>query len=73
MTLEKVKKILMEFNDFKEEDLKAETTFASLGLDSLDIVDLVMKIDEEFGTSIELNENLKTLGDIVVLIDNQKK
>lgn len=73
MTLEKIKKILMDFNDFKEEDLKAETTFASLGLDSLDIVDLIMKIDEEFGTSIELNENLKTIGDIVNYIDNQKQ
>lgn len=73
MTFAKVKEIIMDFNDFKEEDLKLETSFESLGLDSLDVVDLIMKLDEEFGTSIQMSEELKTIGNLVSYIDSEIK
>ncbi len=43
-----------------------------LGADSLDIVDLVMSLEEEFDTEIpdEEIENIKTVGDIVKYIEN---
>ena len=44
-----------------------------LGADSLDIVDLVMTLEEEFDTEIpdEDIENLKTVGDIVKYIEDR--
>ena len=44
-----------------------------LGADSLDIVDLVMTLEEEFDTEIpdEDIENLKTVGDIVKYIEER--
>ena len=47
-----------------------ETTFESLGFDSLDTVELVMTFEEEFGVTLEVDENLKTIGDVVRLIDS---
>jgi acyl carrier protein len=48
-------------------------TFADLGLDSLDVVDLVMVFEDEFGVTIELDENIKTVGDVAKLIESLKK
>lgn len=73
MIFEKIKELLLDFGDFKEEDLQLETTFENLGLDSLDVVDLIMKLDEEFGTTIQMNASLKTIGNLVDYIENEKK
>ncbi len=72
MTLEQIKKLIAEFKGIKTE-ITADTTFQSLGLDSLDIVDLVMKIEDESGVSIEMNENLKTVGNLLEYIAAAKK
>ena len=73
MVFEKIKEILMDFNDFDADAITKDTAFSDLGLDSLDIVDLIMKIDEEFGVSVQLDENLRTLGDVAAFIENQGK
>lgn len=52
-TLERLKKLFVEKFDFKEEVLKAETTVASLGLDSLDMIDFIFAIEDEFKIRIE--------------------
>lgn len=72
MVFDKIKEILMDFNDFNEDDLTKDKAFSDLGLDSLDVVDLVMKIEEEFGVSIQLSESLRTLGDVAGYIESQK-
>lgn len=68
---EKVKKILCDQLDLEEEQVTEEAeVIEDLGADSLDIVDLVMTLEEEFDTEIpdEDIENLKTVGDIVKYI-----
>lgn len=72
MVFDKIKEILMDFNDFDPAELTEDKAFSDLGLDSLDVVDLVMKIEEEFGVSIQLSESLRTLGDVAKYIDSQK-
>lgn len=72
MVFDKIKEILMDFNDFNEDDLTKDKAFSDLGLDSLDVVDLVMKIEEEFGVTIQLSETLRTLGDVADYIESQK-
>lgn len=51
--------------------IKPETTFAELSLDSLDVAELVMSLEDEFGVTIEMNENLKTVGDITKYIEEK--
>ena len=70
---EKVKKILCDQLDLEEEQVTEEAeVIEDLGADSLDIVDLVMTLEEEFDTEIpdEDIENLKTVDDIVKYIED---
>jgi acyl carrier protein len=71
-TFDKVVKILVDYNDCDASQITPETTLADLGLDSLDTVELVMNFEEEFGITIEMNEGLQTIADVVALIDSAK-
>lgn len=71
---EQVKKILCDQLDLDEEQVTEDSeVIDDLGADSLDIVDLVMTLEEEFDTEIpdEDIENLRTVGDIVKYIEEQ--
>ncbi|WOC32576.1 MULTISPECIES: acyl carrier protein [Caproicibacterium] len=72
MVLEKVKHILAEQFDVEEENINAETSIADdLGADSLDVVDLLMSIEDEFEIEVPDGEidNIKTVGDLVNYIE----
>ena len=65
MVLEKVKAILSEQFDVEEDSITADTSIADdLGADSLDVVDLLMSIEDEFEIEIpdEEIDNIKTVG-----------
>ena len=73
MVFEKVKSILIDQLDVEEEKVTPEASIADdLGADSLDIVDLVMSLEEEFDLEIpdDQVENIKTVGDIVKYIED---
>ena len=62
----KVKSIIAEQLGVGEDEIKAESAFIEdLGADSLDIVELVMALEEEFGIDIpdEDADKMKTVGD----------
>ena len=69
MTFDKVAKIIAEKTGKDLEEIKAEMTFADLGMDSLDTVDLLMGMEDEFGVTLEFTEDMKTIGDVVGFID----
>ena len=58
----------------KGKELTLESTFKDLGIDSLDLVDLVFELEEELGVTFEDDElaGLKTCGDVVALIESKK-
>ncbi|MEG0899203.1 MAG: acyl carrier protein [Oscillospiraceae bacterium] len=73
MVFEKVREILMEQLDLEEAQIKMDSVIIDdLGADSLDIVDLVMSLEEEFDTEIpdEAIENIKTVGEVVKYIED---
>lgn len=75
MVFEKVKSIVADQLDVEEEKVTAEASITEdLGADSLDVVDLVMSIEEEFDIEIpdEAVENIKTIGDIVSYIESNQ-
>ena len=72
MVFEKVKGILVDQLDVEEEKVTMEASITEdLGADSLDGVDLVMSLEEEFDVEIpdDQVENIKTVGDIVKYIE----
>lgn len=74
MIFEQVKDILVEQLDLDEAAITLESNIVDdLGADSLDIVDLVMTLEDEFDTEIpdEEIEKIHTVGDIVKYIEDR--
>ncbi len=72
MVFEKLKKILSEQLEISEDLITLDSDIADdLGANSLDLVDLVMSIEDEFGIEIpeELVETVHTVGDVVNYIE----
>ena len=72
---EQVKSIVAEQLGVKEDEVTNDASFVDdLGADSLDTVELVMALEEEFETEIpdEEAEKLQTVGDVTKYIDSRK-
>ena len=70
---DRIKKIIVEQLGVNEDQIKPEAKFVEdLGADSLDIVELVMALEEEFGTEIpdEDAEKLLSVGDVTKFIED---
>ena len=72
--LEKVSKIIVDRLGVDESEVTLEASFKDdLGADSLDVVELVMELEDEFGMEISDDdaENISTVGDAVNYIKSQ--
>lgn len=72
----KVKSIIADQLGVGEDEIKPDSSFIEdLGADSLDIVELVMAMEEEFEVEIpdEEAENIKTVGDAINYVNTHKK
>ena len=75
MIFEKVRDILAEQLDLDADSITMDAAIIDdLGADSLDIVDLVMSLEDEFDTEIpdETIEGIKTVGDVVRFIEEMQ-
>ena len=74
-TFDKVKNITVEQLSVDPEEVEMESSFIDdLGADSLDIVELIMAFEEEFGVEIpdEKAEKIRTVADAVKMLDEEK-
>lgn len=74
MVFDKIAAIIADQLDMEVEDITTESTFEDLGADSLDVVDVIMTLEDEFDMEIpdEAIENMKTVGELVKYVeDNQ--
>jgi acyl carrier protein len=74
-TLERVKKIIVERLNVDPSEVTMEASIKDdLGADSLDVVDLIMELEDEFDMEIsdEEAENISTVGDVVEYINKHK-
>ena len=73
--LARLKEIIIDRLDVEEDQIRPEASFVEdLGADSLDIVELIMAFEEEFGVEIpdEKAEKIRTVADAVKLLDEEK-
>ena len=73
---QRVKDIIVEQLSVKDDQVTTEAKFIEdLGADSLDIVELIMALEEEFGHEIpdEEAEKLMTVGDVTRYIEDRQK
>jgi len=75
-TYDRVKKVVVEQLEVSEEEVTPTASFVDdLGADSLDVVELVMGLEEEFDIEIpdEDAEKIATVGDAIAYIDDKTK
>lgn len=74
-TFEKIRALLAEQLDIDPEKIEMDSDImADFEADSLDIVDMVMSLEDEFGIEVpdEAIEGLRTVGDVVQFVDSHK-
>lgn len=69
-TLDTVKEVLESNLDIDPENVTEDATFEDLGIDSLDMVELICNLEEKCSVDFGEPEGLTTVGDLVEYIDN---
>ncbi len=68
---EKIANYLADQLDLSADDITADTTFESLGVDSLDTVEMVMDLEDELGVELELEDQIATVGELVAFVESK--
>ncbi len=71
MTIEKVKELLAEHLEMDIAEINDETTFEDLDIDSLDTVEIMMEMEDEFGIEIKAAEVGKSVKELAAYIDER--
>lgn len=72
MVFEKVQKMIADRIGCEPAEIKPETKFEELGIDSLDVMELLMLMEDEFGREIELEgQKLTCVAELVTLIETR--
>ncbi|MBR6536284.1 MAG: acyl carrier protein [Lachnospiraceae bacterium] len=68
--LDQIKELLANSLSIDADSITEASSFSEdLGIDSLDIVELLMNVEEEFGVSIEPDPSIATVGDLIAKIE----
>lgn len=71
MTLDRVKKVLAEHLEIDENEISESTTLEDMGVDSLDAVEIIMELEDEFGIEIQAEDAGKSVKEFVDYIDSK--
>lgn len=68
---EKIKNYLSKQLDISVDSISEDTTFESLGIDSLDVVEMVVDLEEELGIELELDDKITNIGEFVAFVESK--
>lgn len=71
MTFEKIRDLLAEHLEIDAGEITEETTFEDLGIDSLDTVEIMMEMEDEFGIEIKPAEAGKSVSELVAYVESK--
>ena len=71
MEFEKIKAIIADKMDLDPDTITEQSSFKDLEMDSLDMVEIVMDVEDEFDITIETSAGLETIADLIELIRSQ--
>ena len=67
--IDQIKEVMEKTLSIEIPELSRETKLSSLDIDSLDMVELVMELEEKFNVSINIeNESIETIGELIDII-----
>ena len=64
-------RIIAEYLDKEESEISGANTFSEIGLDSLDVMELVMQMQEELDCKIELTQDITTIDSLAEFIEKE--
>ena len=70
---QKIVDIIVDAKGIDPDTIHYSSTFQELNVDSLDIAEMSMTLEDEFGITIELEEGVNTVEDLVNLIMKRMK
>lgn len=68
----KLTEIVAEYREISPEEVKTDVPFTELGLDSLDVAELAMKIEDELGLFIDLSPDLNSIEKMAAYLETLK-
>ena len=71
MLFDQIAEIVAEHLDCDKEEIKRDSTFEALGIDSLDAVELVMKLEESLDVQLDLDRDLATIDELVKFVEEK--
>ncbi len=71
MIFEKIKGVISSQLGIEDDEIKLETSFEDLGVDSLDLFQIIIELEEQFSVQIEDAESIKTVEDAVKYIEER--
>ena len=73
MVFEKIAAIIADQTGGDVAEITRETTFEELGVDSLDTVEMIMKLEEDLGIELEMEteSRFETVGDLVRFVEEK--
>ena len=66
---EKIIEILADYKNVPTSEIKTDVPFTELGLDSLDVAELVMQIEDELGVTLEMSIKYNTVDKLAAFIE----
>lgn len=69
---EKIVEIITEKMDMDASEISQESTFESLNIDSLDMVEIIMDLEDAFEVNLEDAQDLKTVKDLMDFIEKKQ-
>ena len=66
---EKIIEILADYKNVDPSEIKTDVPFTELGLDSLDVAELVMTIEDELGVTLEMSTKYNTVDKLAAYIE----
>ena len=73
MIFEAIAELIADRVECDIKEVKMESSFRELGIDSLDTVELLMELEDKIGMEIELDQEVKIVGDLVNFIESKQE
>ena len=72
MLFDTIAELIAERTDCDIADIKPESKFSDLGIDSLDTVEVLMEVEDRLGREVELNQKVETVQDLINVIEGKE-
>ncbi len=72
MIFQAIAELIAEHNDCDVSGITEDMTFESLGIDSLDTVEMIMQLEDKLNMELELDRKVATVGELVRFVESKK-